>query len=210
MNRSDVYAYWRDPDSDRYGAADNYRAACQPEFYIGLEKVSRMWLDVFAEFVPKEASVLELGCGTGRNLHYLRQAGYKDLCGAEISQRAVDLGRIHFGEDIANRIAVSTIEEFFNQHTFPSFSCAFDVVFTSGVLMHIHPESTWVFRDMAKTARTWLMCAEVEETVGIYKWPRQYRPIFEGFGFRQVKEMPAASMSRTTVLRVFRRVPVFV
>ncbi len=201
VNRADVHAYWRDPESDTAGASSEYKAVCKPEWYIPLKAVSEMWLEVFERYVPKDATILELGCSVGRNLYYLRQAGYQWLAGVEINPKAKELSAASFGQDTADLITVSTIESYL-----PTIDEC-DVVFTSGVLMHIHPDSEWIFSSMARGAQNYLMVAEVERTNYFYKWSRDYRAIFEGFGLKQIHEQIAAPMSGNTILRVFEKCP---
>lgn len=198
MNRADVHAFWRNPETGAEASA-KYKAACQPEHYVPLKDVSDMWVAIFKKYVPRDAAILELGCSVGRNLNFLRRAGYPRLTGVEINGRAVGLATRHFGPEIANLITISSIEDYLMQ------AVAFDVVFTSGVLMHIHPDSEWIFERMADAARRLVMIAEVEKPTGPYRWARQYRPIFEGFGFEQVHEQEATPMSPKTTLRVFRK-----
>lgn len=195
-----VHAYWRDPDSDPQVRQD-YRDICKPDYYIGLKPVSDMWVGIFEQYIPKESTILELGCSVGRNLYYLEQAGWSNLTGVEINPRAQKLSAANFGAQTAGHILNSTIEDYLSKPR------AFDVVFTSGVLMHICRESDWIFPKMAETAQKWLMVSEVEDTAGPYKFARQYKPLFERLGFTQVHEQVAMPQSPLTILRVFRRNP---
>ena len=202
MKKSDVHEFWKNPDSDRFKVGEKYRAKCQPEYYLQFKAVSEMWVDVFNKFIPRDVSILELGCSVGRNLFYLKQAGYEKLTGVEINERAKEIAAREFGQDVADMITTASIEDY----TIPSgYFEEFDVIFTSGVLMHIHPDSGRVFKDIAELSRKFLMVAEVEKPSGLYKWPRNYRAIFEGFGFSQIHEQEATPMSNRTILRVFRR-----
>ncbi len=197
MKKSETHNFWRDPNSDRFGVTDEYKAKCQPEHYVNQKVVSEMWLSVFHQYVRRDASILELGCSVGRNLYFLKQDGYNFLAGVEINPRAVEIAGVEFG--MAEAITNASIENYL-----PS-SQVFDVVFTSGVLMHLHPKSEWVFDVMAHIAEKFIIIAEVENPEGLYKWPRNYREIFEGFGFTQVHEQSAPAMSDNTILRVFKR-----
>lgn len=201
---SDAHKYWLDPDADKL-VSESYKSVCRPEFFPPLKAVSDMWVGIFGRFgVPQDATILELGCNCGRNLYYLQQAGWWNVMGVEINPKARQFGERHFGEDLADRILVSSIEGYMAEA-----GRHFDVVFTSGVLMHIHPASEWIFQRMSEVARTWLMCSEVElkaDTArNIYEWPRNYRAIFEGFGFEQLHEQVASAQSGRTILRVFKR-----
>ena len=202
MQQSDAHAFWRDPASDKRVSA-KYKSTCVPEFFPSLKAVSDMWVGIFEKYVPKDATILELGCNCGRNLHWLRKAGYRWATGVEINPRAREVAEREFGAETAALIATSSIEDYVDPDKW------FGVVFTSGVLMHLHPESEWVFQIMADMARGWLMCSEVEAQAdtkkNFYEWPRNYRTIFEGLGFEQVHEQLATAQSGRTILRVFKR-----
>ena len=60
---------------------EHYYEWCDARYYPYLEQLSR------------SASILELGCGHGRILHYLRQKGFSNARGIDISQEQVDLAR---------------------------------------------------------------------------------------------------------------------
>ena len=64
---------------------------------------------------------------------------------------------------------------------------AYDLTLTMAVLEHIHTESEWLFEHVARISGTWLLTIEDEEGRSWRHFPRNYQPIFEGFGFRQVK-----------------------
>jgi cyclopropane fatty-acyl-phospholipid synthase-like methyltransferase len=47
-------------------------------------------VEYFKRFVSSEDTILELGCSAGRNLVALRDSGYKNISGLEMSDRAVE------------------------------------------------------------------------------------------------------------------------
>lgn len=57
------------------------------------EFTTRLPLDVFRRFVPPEAAILEIGCGYGRVLAELHQAGYQNLAGVDFSEKMIERGR---------------------------------------------------------------------------------------------------------------------
>ena len=46
---------------------------------------SKKIVEFFEKYVDKDASILELGCSSGRNLKFLQEAGYKNVEGLEMS-----------------------------------------------------------------------------------------------------------------------------
>ncbi len=85
----------------------------------------------FLAGIPADARILEVGCNVGNQLAVLREMGYRELYGIEIQPYALEQARIklpdvHFLEASAFEI--------------PHPDGYFDVVFTSGVLIHIAPK----------------------------------------------------------------------
>lgn len=97
---------------DRYGST---RRAMNADFLAGLSI----------------NSILEVGCNVGIQLSLLQAAGFKNLHGIEINPGAVQEARA--------RLPQATIVEG-SAFALPFPDKAFDLVFTSGVLIHIHPD----------------------------------------------------------------------
>ena len=51
---------------------------------------------VFEEFVSKDALILDIGCGYGRTLDELWQAGYRNSIGMDFSEGMIDRGRVQY------------------------------------------------------------------------------------------------------------------
>lgn len=192
VSKDRVHEYWRRPDDGRNRPADY--AAVDPERSRGL-------VEAFRRHIPLDASVLEIGCNVGRNLHYLRQAGYLDLTGIEISPDALEeMARAFPDVREQCKIINVSIEEALKE--LPSF----DVIFTMAVLVHIHPESDWIFPEIASRAKHTLIIIEQETSASWRHFGRRYRPIFEKCGFTQVeRKQPMPSLPKDYALRVFRR-----
>lgn len=83
------------------------------------------------EFLPKQLDkILEVGCNVGAQLALLQKQGYKDLYGIEINPQVVKQARRALPK--TNILVGSAFELPFRDNYF-------DMVFTSGVLIHISP-----------------------------------------------------------------------
>lgn len=84
----------------------------------------------FLENIPRDAHILEVGCNMGNQLLLLQQMGFTKLYGIEIQNYALDRARQRvLGAELtqASALAIPYPDRFF------------DLVFTSGVLIHIAP-----------------------------------------------------------------------
>lgn len=197
-SKDDLHNYWRN-------AKD---AANAPELYLGVKDSQKRRSSFLVELVSAQvgqgASILELGCNVGRNLHYLHQAGYTHLHAIEINEDAVRLLRESFADSAATaQILCGTIEE--NIRAFGDGQI--DLVFTMAVLEHVHDDSEFIFKEMVRVGRT-IVTIEDERSHSERHFPRNYRSIFEGLGMAQVSETPlrqdAHGLSTSFVARVFR------
>ena len=179
LDADGVREYWASRDTGKAG--NDLR------WYI--EKDTRI-IDLMAEFwspeVGTEDSVLELGPNAGPNLNRLHQLGYTKLFGVDINPRALEEMR----EAFPGLAAVATMWNGSFEEVLPTFDDdSFDVVFTSGVLMHLHPSSHDVMRQMARIARKHVCIIEPEETSNTYVFPRNYKRVFRRFGCRHLRSV---------------------
>jgi pseudaminic acid biosynthesis-associated methylase len=85
----------------------------------------------FFNGIDKSSKILELGCNVGLNLDTLKKIGFQNLTGLEINPQTTEIAKKR-NPDI--NFINSSIEDFFEHNKF-------DLVFTSGVLIHINPDS---------------------------------------------------------------------
>jgi SAM-dependent methyltransferase len=202
-----------DPDDVRRDWAER-SGKYSPDYYadIGPNEVSKTLTDVLDHYVTDDAAILEIGCGSGRHLAQLRDAGYENLTGVDINEDAFDVMADTYPA-LAERgtFHVGAIEDLVDEFE----TGEFDVVYTVETLQHIHPEDTWVFEAVARITGDILITAENEgnspqrgrgETAVSYvddEFPlyhRNWREIFSDLGFAQLIREPTA---RDTI-RVFR------
>lgn len=169
-----LHRYWRNP---------NYLN--DPKDYKDCIERSIKLLDIFNEFCSKDYRIIELGCGIGRNLDILYQNGYKNLFGMDIYDKALEMGKAFYPDTMGKiPLLCSSIEDYIvaNQNI------KFDVVFTMGVLMHIHPSSSWVFRYITNMVEKYLITAEEEGSIADRVLPYKFKDIFEDCGMKPIFE----------------------
>ena len=147
--------------------------------YIDGEAKSQFAVSLIVGLAPsRSSSILELGCNVGRNLEYLRIAGYKNLSGIEISPRALPVREKHF-PDLDIDYYEGRIEDWIVDFG------EYDVVFSLAVLQHIHPNSEWIFPEIARVAKKGIVTIEDESGDTKALWPRNYGEIFTGLGWTE-------------------------
>ena len=81
----------------------------------------------YLEDVPKNAKILEVGCGSGRFLEFLEKNGYKNIYGIDSSKEMMDIAK--------KRTKAILIKG--DAYKLPFSKNSFEVVFSIHVLMHI-------------------------------------------------------------------------
>lgn len=185
-----------------------------PSYYarIGPNEVSETILEVLDHYVGTDASVLELGCSSGRHLAHLRGHGYDDLTGIDINDDSFDVMADHYPQLAdAGRFHAGAIEDVLPEMP----DDAFDVVYSVETLQHVHPENEWVFEDVVRVTRDLLITAEnegnsprrgrgdasvscVHDDFPLFH--RDWKDVFSSLGLAQLLREPT---ERDTV-RVFR------
>lgn len=146
----------------------------------------RTRVEGFRAFMPPDAhTVLEVGCNRGHNLLALRSLGY-DVTGVEPQQYARAIARYEslvpaYDGDI---------------YTIPAGDETTDLVFTSGVLIHVPPHRLDdAIAEMVRVSRRYVLCIEYHadtDTEKVYRgrggmmWNRDYGRHLERHGLTLV------------------------
>lgn len=102
----------------------------------------------FLDGLDRTARVLEVGCNVGTQLRILQRLGFRDLTGVELQDYALRRARI-LSPDLPFVRA--------SAYGLPFGDSEFDLVFTSGLLIHIAPEHLGqAMREIARCSRGWL------------------------------------------------------
>ncbi|WP_440770607.1 class I SAM-dependent methyltransferase [Natronorubrum sp. DTA28] len=187
-----------------------------PEYYAyyGPNETSETICDTLERFVDRDASILELGCSSGRHLAHLYEHGFETLSGIDVNNDAFDVMRETY-PDLADdgtfyHDRIEDVVDDFEENRF-------DVVYSVETLQHLHPDVEWVFEDLARITGELLITVEnegedestqdqssdpdvtyVNDEFPLYH--RNWNQVFSEFAF---DEVDAESGKRDTV-RTFR------
>jgi len=194
-SREQLLEYWKNPWDGRN----------LPQSLLEGHERSVFLLHLVQQYTQPGASVMEIGCNAGRNLHYLFEAGITNLSAVEVSEEAIKLLRSTYPE-MASQITIFNAPA---EDLFPSFpENSTELIYTMAVLEHIHKDSEWLFNEIARVARTTVITIEDEQHVSWRHFPRNYRSVFESLGLTQVIEHDCTDISGLGtgfVARVFQK-----
>lgn len=106
--------------------------------------------EAFLGGLDRAARILEVGCNVGTQLNLLSRMGFENLYGVEINPFAIE--RSHeLNKGLPVYITLGSALDL------PFKDGYFDLVYTSGVLIHIHPDDmATVQREMTRCSREWI------------------------------------------------------
>ncbi|EMA44943.1 class I SAM-dependent methyltransferase [Halococcus saccharolyticus] len=187
--------------------------AYSPEYYAhhGPNATSEAIRERLAP-VGRDATILELGCSSGRHLAHLHHNGYGNLNGIEINPEALDV----MAETYPELAAQGTFHVDAIQDAVTEFDDGrFDVVFSVETLQHVHPDDDWVFDELCRITGDRLITSENEgeaadrrgtatdamnEVDGVPLYYRNWKDVFTDRGFTEIGSEPV----KRGTLRVFR------
>lgn len=164
--------------------------------YIERNQVDyRTRMDFFREVLnlTNAGNVLEVGCNKGHNLQAIAAVSpWIELAGCDVNETAVGLGRIALPEAFIEHFSAAELDK---------FGIKFDMVFTSGVLIHIAPEDLKaVMNGIIDASEKYVLAVEYaasDEMEVTYRghegklWRRPFGKLYESLGLKLVKEWPA-------------------
>ena len=176
--------------------------------YIDMDATGRALIDeVEKRAINKEAGILDLGCNVGRHLNALRERGFHNLYGVDLSKAARKVSKDVFP-------ALNEIAEFeegsFEAYLSNSPSKKFDVVYTHGATIeHVNPVFPLV-QEICRVTKHCVVLGAVYYNGSTY--PRFWTYEFEKNGFYLCKLMqpekewaPDSKTNRPCVLAVYKR-----
>jgi SAM-dependent methyltransferase len=195
----DRHSFWKNPEKS--GQASSTIEICKPEYYLDLDGITNLIVTTLKKYLNFEDNIYELGCGTGRNLAGLKEAGFNNVSGVEINKDAVELGRKTFPYLKGIDIEVGTVEDVIK--SIPEQDC----IFTQGILQHLPYETDWIHKEMLNKSKKIIMVIENEKPQGIRSWSRNYKDVFVSLGLEEIESHCKTGLkghSNDTFVRVFR------
>jgi SAM-dependent methyltransferase len=180
--------------------------------YRGPDETSETVRAVLGEHCSTDASVMELGCGPGRHLAHLHDAGFSALSGLDVNSEAFDVLAEEYPELwSAGEFVCAAIESAVPEYADDQF----DAVYSVETLQHVHPDEAWVFTEIVRITDELLVIVEnegdgddgsddgpdvnyVREDIPLYY--RDWETVFGDLGCEQLR---VESRGRDT-MRVFR------
>lgn len=203
MYADDVRREWADRSGEYSPAYYAYR---------GPDETSETVRAVLGEHCSTDASVMELGCGPGRHLAHLHDAGFSALSGLDVNSEAFDVLAEEYPELwSAGEFVCAAIESAVPEYADDQF----DAVYSVETLQHVHPDEAWVFAEIVRITDELLVIVEnegdgddgsdddpdvnyVREDIPLYY--RDWETVFGDLGCEQLR---VESRGRDT-MRVFR------
>ncbi|MFW8600412.1 pseudaminic acid biosynthesis-associated methylase [Desulfobacterota bacterium M19] len=140
---------WRSEFGWQYAERNNNCIAANDQ-----RRLVRDWGKILTHAInPQPENALEIGCNIGRNILALRNL-IADVRGIEPNQHAVEFANKLFGKD---KFPVQAGDGF----NLPFDDNTFDLVFTSGVLIHVSPDDLKTMtNEIMRVSRQYIVCIE--------------------------------------------------
>ena len=179
-NLQSIHSIWKDEEHLKKCGED-------PSDYVYVKHTSEYLFEQVSSLpnISKQSPILEIGCNVGRNLNYLFEKGYQNIFGIEISQKAVNLMREYY-PDMSKHVTIfhGSVED----EIIKLRDNQFDLTFSNAVLMHIHPSSNSIFKEISRISSKYIRTMEVENLYYYGVFPRDYKTIFEQLGWKMLKQ----------------------
>lgn len=132
MKHNHKESAWSGDFGKEYTERNIYAPVELDKFYVDTYGVSRMDMNLlFLDKMDKDSCrILEIGCNVGNQLRLLQKMGFKNLYGIELQRYAVERAK-----ELTSNINIIQA----SAEDIPFKDDFFDLVFTSGVLIHIPP-----------------------------------------------------------------------
>lgn len=182
---------WRDATSD------NHR---DPGLFVKIDTVGKLFVDEVCAVTPDTTSpVVDICCNCGRFLNQLRERGYTNLHGVDISRAAYEHMGTVFPELAAMvRFDVGTLQEYLEKQ--PDY--AFSTTMSHGATLEIIHPSFPLIRHICRVTRDNVVLILHEAG---HSYPRFWEWEFNKYGFYLSKVQRPAAPDTPNSLLVFKR-----
>jgi pseudaminic acid biosynthesis-associated methylase len=171
---------------------------------VSAQKRIPFWTNVLG--ATQARSVLDVGCNAGWNLQAIKSID------PTIVAAGIDVNSDAVGEARSNELDARVASIYQAAQLFPA---AFDLVCTSGVLIHIPPESLReAMLNIIAASKRWVLAVEYEsseEEEIVYRgnterlWKRPFGRLYENLGLETVVESDAQGFDRCRTWLMVKR-----
>lgn len=195
--------FWKGAFGDEYTARNNEHLDV---LYLEQYDITRSELNkAFLSQVNTGLNILEVGCNRGLQLKLLYSQGYHNLWGIDVNNIALTIGR-------ESKNYVLTEGSIFD---IPFLNDSFGLVFTSGLLIHIHPDRLKdAIKELYRVSRKYIWCFEYYSKVcerTDYRghknqlWKNDFRRLFQEYhpDLRLVKKRIIESVHHDSLTMMF-------
>lgn len=152
---------------------DEWQRSIHPQHMWMLKKVKQ----------TKPKTILEVGCGFGRNIKFLLENNIKSqITGVDISPKMIELAKKYVGKDKVKLLVADAKE-------LPFADREFDAVLVHGVFMHVKPEDIQeTIREVLRVTKKYLINVEQNylpsESEGgrKYTFVHSYKKLYRSLG----------------------------
>jgi pseudaminic acid biosynthesis-associated methylase len=141
--------FWEGDFGKEYTDRNTFTAEEWNKWYIENFGISKDDLNSkFLSGIPKDAKILEVGCNVGQQLLALQRLGFTNLYGIELQDYAVEKAK-------EQTKGINIIKG--SGFDLPFRDEYFDMVFTNGVLIHIHPDDLHkIMKEMLRVSNKYI------------------------------------------------------
>lgn len=146
---SEQEMFWKGMFGDKYTTRND---ECMDVLYKRQYGITRSELNrEFLSNIDMNLNILEVGCNRGLQLQMLYSQGYHSLWGMDINEKALDIAR-----NSNNYVVVEG-----SVFDIPFIDNSFGLVFTSGLLIHIHPNKLKdAIKELYRVSSKYIWCFE--------------------------------------------------
>jgi SAM-dependent methyltransferase len=187
-----------------------------------MERDRRLFAALYRRFLPqaRDAEILEVGCGSGSFLHFLRSEGYTHVAGIDVAEEQVALARTIGirGVEVASAlpylaghpagydfiVALDVIEHFAKDEILDFLDGVYGALRRDGVLLLRTPNADSPFH-------SWIRYADFTHEVAFT--PASIRQVLRAAGFTGIRVVPLepyvhgpASAARWVLWKVLKQV----
>lgn len=146
------------------------------EAYVATKKQVEFVISKIMRYAP--STILEVGCGYGRILKELEPLAFNRIVGVDFSPEMLAEGR---ERELSDKVELVHADA----SNLPFKNDEFELVFTSGVLMHVPPEKVMaVMKEMARVSQKTILNFESISITDFARFGHDYKTLYSKLGIK--------------------------